>query len=107
MRTRQHLLQVAELAAVLLVAFAHAVGAGAVIAFQLGGDAGQFGQLLRIAGGGHGGHQLEQADGARGIGAHRLAFVLACLLDPVIEDGQPALVGLGGHACGIVIDVGG
>src|SRR3546814_14226047 len=63
----QHVLELAELAAVLVVAFALAVGAGAVRAFHFGGDAGQFGQLGRVLRRRHRGADLEQVDRARGL----------------------------------------
>src|SRR5204863_6125535 len=50
---------------------------------------------------------LEQGDGARGGGRHRLAFELARLVDPAVELGQEAFVGLGREAFAVVVDVGG
>jgi len=102
----QHFFQVAQLAAGGRVGLVGAVLARAVRAFHAAGDAGQLAQLGRVARGRHGGHQLEQVDLALGVLAHRLAVVLASLGDPAVEDGQPAFVGLGRHALGIVIDVG-
>src|SRR3546814_2850091 len=88
----QYVLELAELAAVLVVAFALAVGARAVRAFHFGGDAGQFGQLGRILGRRHRGADLEQVDRARGLRRHLLALEALGLFEPAVELGQEALV---------------
>ena len=73
----QHVFQFAQLTAHLGIAFAGAIAARAVHAFHARSDLRQFSQLGRIAGGGHGGAQLQQVDGARGFRRHLLAFELA------------------------------
>ncbi len=102
----QDVFQFAQLAALLGVALAGAVGAGTVGAFHPGGDLGEFGQLGRILRRRHRRGQLQQLDGARGLGRHLLAFELLGLLDPAVELGQVALVALGGQQLAVVVDVG-
>ena len=67
------------------------------------------GQLLQLGGVARCRHcrpQLQQLERARRLRLQRLAFVALGLLDPGVELGQPAFVGLGGNELAVAVDVG-